>query len=395
MKRARTGMAVLSAILALAAARPAAAEEVLLSSGTRYDATEISLVGDAQVRFTFRVGGGTATVAMPWEKLDPWSAFSIRATRTKADDARGQLSLAKFAMERGLYKEAARRYEKAAALDPTLSAERDAGLVAVRDAQLVAALDAAMLDVKRGRGDLALAKAKDVLAKATPGSLPAQRATSLVELSESVAARDAARRQAEERERAETAAKAIAETLNAVIARSDKFVRSAIEQRDKAADPNLRAANAIGFLEQAETALREARRSLKSGFEAVGDRRPELEARDDEAFALLVATHVDLADLYRQERRFDRARDRLRAATLLDPDDVRAREVRDLVEQDLRTPPPRDPYDDPYVPSFSTTWYGGPYLSSPVVVGRPSCWGCGPRIVGGYRSGGWSFRYRW
>jgi hypothetical protein len=392
----RALLAVVLASAAVALARPAAAEEVLLASGTRYDATEVVLVGEAQVRFTFRVGSGTATVTMPWERLDPWSAFALRAARTASGDARGQAALARFALERGLPQEATRRWEKAAALDPALAAERDAGLVAVRDAGLLAALDAAALDVKRGRGDLALGKARDVLAKATPGSVPAQRATSLVELAESVAARDAARRAAAERERADAAEKARSETLSAALARSDRFVRSAVEQRERAADPQVSASSAVAALERAETALREARQSLEVALEAAGDRRPEVEPRDREAFALLLATHVDLADLYRQERRFDRARDRLRAAMVLAPDDVRAREVRDLLERDLREPPPRpDPWDDPYVPAFRSVWVGGPFLSSPVVVGRPYGGPYRHRFVGGYSGSGWSFRLRW
>src|SRR5262245_22820945 len=201
-----------AALAAVAFALPAAAESVTLTSGTTYDASEVT-VAEGHVRFTFKVGGGTATVTMPWERLDPWSALAIRAARAKPGDGRAQLALGRFALDRGLVKEAERRFRKAAEIDPSLVADRDAALAGVRDAELVAVLDSAAKDLKEGRADVALTKAKGVRSKAAPDSLPYERATSIVDLASSVAERDFARRQAEEAERAAAQAKAVEETL--------------------------------------------------------------------------------------------------------------------------------------------------------------------------------------
>ncbi len=369
----------------------AAAEEVVFASGARYQATDVQILDGGQVRVTYRIAGGSATLTVPWDRLDPWSALAIRSARVDPKDAKGQAALGRFALERGLFVEATRRFRKAADLDPALAAERDAGLADVRDAQLSATLDGALADLRRGRGDLALSTAKDVLRGAAAGTGVQQRAQSLVDLASSVAERDRARKDAEEKAHAAAVAAAEKAAFESGLARADKALADARTQRGRAADANVSASEATDALERAEALFREGRRLLAAMLPGAGARRSEVEARERDALSFLIATHLDLADLYRQVRRFDRARDRIRAVLVLDPDNVRAREIRDLVEADLHAPPPI-PYDDPYPPPIVVI----PSILSPTIV-TPRVPPCDPfsSLGFGYRSRHWNFFFRW
>lgn len=354
-------VAVLVAALAAVLAGVARAEEVVLRSGTRYDATNVVLLpGDApgtgRVRFSFAIGAGRGTVELPYERLEPANLYGLAIARTDAKDPKGQLALAQFARDRGLLGEAEARYRRAATMDPALAPDRDAGLAAIATQRAEAALLAAEAEVKRGRSDLALPRIQEVLATAPAGSPLAERATGLLALASKVVERDRARRAAEDAARTAAAADAAAAMLASSLLRADQALEGAAKERARVADPNLAAATAQKALETAETRLREARRQLAVALSVAGARRAEVEARDRDAFALLVATDLDLAELHRQGRRFDRARDYLRAAQVLDPENPRIRETHDRIEQDLRTPPPQEPEPDP-----SPYWYGPTY----------------------------------
>jgi|GEM_PF-6977867 len=380
MKVAR--FVLFGAVLAVALAPVARAEEVVLRSGTRYDATHVQLLpgtapGTGRVRFSFAVGAGRGTVELPYERLDPVNLFGLAISRTDPKDPRGQLALAQFARDRGLLGEAEARYRRAATLDPALVAERDAGLLAVRTQRAEAALLVAEAEVKRGRSDLALPRIDEVLTDAPVGSPLAERAAGLRTLAAKVVERDRARRAAEDAARSAAATDAAAARLASSLARAEDAVAGAAKERARVADPNLPVAAAQKSLELAETRLREARRQLSVARSVAGARGDDVEARDREAFALLVATQLDLAEIHRQGRRFDRARDYLRAAQVLDPENPRIKEIHDRVDQDLRTPPQEEPAP------VSPYWWYGPFAPWP-----------GSGGYGGVRTGG-SYRGRW
>lgn len=353
--------ALFAAVVAVALAPAARGEEVVLRSGTRYDATNVVLLpGDApgtgRVRFSFAIGAGRGTVELPYDRLDPANLYGLAIARTDPKDPKGQLALAQFARDRGLLGEAETRYRRAAAMDPALAPDRDAGLAAIATQRAEAALLAAEGEVKRGRSDLALPRIQEVLATAPAGSPIAERASGLLALASKVVERDRARRAAEDAARATAAANAAAATFASSLLRADQALDTAAKERARVADPNLAAATAQKALETAEARLREARRQLAIALTVAGAQRPDVEARDRDAFALLVATHLDLAELHRQGRRFDRARDYLRAAQVLDPENPRVKEIHDRIEQDLRAPPAQEPETTP-----SPWWYGPVY----------------------------------
>ena len=409
-----------AALLLLAATAPAAsAEEVVLVSGARYDASEVAFLApkegskvgtEATVRFTYRMGGGRATVELPFSRVAPSSLFELKLARTRGADGASQLELGRFALEQGLLGQAAARFRRAAEIDPSLVAARDEGLAAVRDAESERLLVAAEAELKRGRSDLAFAKAKDVKVRSAPGSALAARADGLAELARRVIERDRIRLETEASARAAAADVADRNALEGSVAKADKAVGLAQAQRGKAADPDVSATDAAKALENAEDHLLNARRALAAARGVAAERFEEIEKRDVEVVALLAATYLDLADIERVRRRFDRARDLVRAAGVLEPSNTRVREVRDLIERDLAAPPPPPP-PDPYDPFWGPTVYGGfsyetyglPYVTPYATPYRrygpaPYRTGLhygGASFIRGWRMGGMGIRIGW
>lgn len=388
---------------ALAAAPPARAEEIQLVSGTRYDASGIELLpgkspAQGDVRFTFRAGAGSATVTLPYDRIEARSLFGLFLARSNPADAQAQLALARFALARGLLPEATARFKKAAEQDPSLATARDEGLALVRDAEGEKVLTQAEEELRRGRSDLALKRANEILAKAPKESPLAARAAGLRDLASKVVDRDREQREALEAKREAARVDAARAAFDATLARADKAFQSALKDRDRAADPDATATAATKSLESAAALLREGRR-LMGTLGDPGPRRAEIEQREGAAFGLVIATMLDLADLYRQQLRFDRARDQLRAAQILDPQNPRIREIRDLVEQDLHAPPTYPPpYEDVWSPGFAYgVGYVGPsYYGGGRVVARPYGGCCGRSgFALGWGGSGWGFMGRW
>ena len=400
MKSARL---LLALAVAVAFAPCAFAEDVVLKTGARYVVKDLEWVEgtaaqDGRVKFTYLVAGGSVTLELAMSRIDPWSLLALKAARMPAKDGRATLELARFAAAHGLGAEATRRFRRAVELDPTLAPERDAGLRAIGDIELAKDLAQAERDLKRGRSDLALSTAHDVAAKADPAGSLDDRAKALAALATRMLDTDRARRAADDKARGEALAAAERAAFESALARADKAILAAVAERVKAGDPTLPACDAAKALASAEALFREGRRLLASGRSSAGARIAELDGRDKEALGLLVSTDVDLADLYRQQRRFDRARDYLRAAQILDPDNARVKEIRELVERDLATPPP---YVEEPMDGFTTgTYFGGTYYGGPAYYGGGGYLGgrCGsrygrpmPYVTPGFRGGSYHY----
>ncbi len=347
---------MLAAALAAVLAGVARAEEVVLRSGTRYDATNVVLLpGDApgtgRVRFSFAIGAGRGTVELPYERLEPANLYGLAIARTDAKDPKGQLALAQFARDRGLLGEAEARYRRAATMDPALAPDRDAGLAAIATQRAEAALLAAEAEVKRGRSDLALPRIQEVSRRrprARPRGARPPRARVQGRRARPRAPRRRGRRAHRPRRRTRpprcSRRRSYAPTRPSTAPRrsapGSPTRTSRPRRRRRPSRPRRRGCARRGG-------------SSRSRCRWAGE-RAEVEARDREAFALLVATDLDLAELHRQGRRFDRARDYLRAAQVLDPENPRIKETHDRIEQDPCARRRREPDPSPY-------WYGPTY----------------------------------
>ena len=363
--------ALLCAGLVLAAgwwsAPSARAEDVVTVSGARYAAHDVVLLDDG-VRFTFEVGAGRATLTLPFDRISGQNLLDLLAARAPSHDGQAQLRVAKVALARGLLPAAAARFRRAAQVDPSLAGERDLGLAAVQDAETAAILAEAETEVRRGRNDLALDKARRAVERTVEGSPLRARALGIVDLAGRLADRDRERvaKAAADKTAKQQAAEVAA--FEASLRGAEKAIGAALGHRGRAADPDVSATQARQSLELADTQIREARRLLGVARDNPAARLPEVDARDRDAVGLLIANHLDLADLYRAERRFDKARDRVRAVLVMDPQNARAQTTSDRIEQDARVPvpPPYDPdgyfagYDSGY--SLGYALPGVPYV---------------------------------
>ena len=397
--RALSLAALAAASLALLAFAPAAAaEEIVLASGARYDAQEIRIL-EHDVRFTVVLGEGRATMALPFERIDGDSLVGLMAARLDPRLGATHLRLARVALDRGLLGIAAHRFRRAAIVDPALAPERDAGLLAVRDAETALLLDAAERAIKQGRNDLAADKAREAFGRAEAGTSLSQRARTIADLAGATAERDRLRAQAKETALAQAQAAATAAAYGDARGKARKHFDAALLERGKAADPDAGPSVVRRALESAETNLRDARRWLAAARDRDPSRATEVDEDDRTAFDLLVATHVDLAEAYRLDGAFDKARDRVRAALVLDPQNTRATATLGRIETDLHPVPEPAPYYGPYAPTYGPTigyaYPGVPYVRGWVGPASTFHYGVGGYGIGGFGIRAWHYGSLW
>ena len=362
---------------------PASAEEVVTATGTHYDARDVVLLEDG-VRFTFDVGVGRATLTLPFDRISGQNLLDLMAARAPSHDGQAQLRVAKVALARGLLPAAAARFRRAAQVDPSLAGERDLGVAAVPDAETAAILVQAEAEVRRGRNDLAVDQAKRAIERSSEGSPLRAKAEGLLDLAGRLADRDrerAARAAAEKTAKAQAAERS---AFEATLRAADHAIAAALGHRTRAADPDVSAPQARQSLELADAQIREARRLLTVARDNPAAHPGEVDARERDAAGLLMANHLDLADLYRVERRFDKARDRVRAVLVMDPQNSRAQTTSDRIEQDARVPVQPTYEPEPFY-GVSYGVYGGGYASS-YGVGYGTGYGGYGRTYLGYRN---------
>jgi hypothetical protein len=113
--------ALLLAFLAVLAAPTAAQEKIKLKSGKVVSGRATKYDDDKKV-LSFRTDAGQ-DVDYTMDQLDARSVYLVYASVIPKDEGKGQLQLANFARDAGLYEHAARRYGYAEQADPSLKAE--------------------------------------------------------------------------------------------------------------------------------------------------------------------------------------------------------------------------------------------------------------------------------
>ena len=334
------GLAVaVVALLALALkATPAHAERIVLRNGYALDASDVSLTTDG-VRATLRRGGGTVRVTYAYGRIEPLSLMRLLERHADPEDAAARLRMARAALEAGLYEEAVDLHEQAAELDPALGVLRDKALATVRArrvAEAMADIERLLREGEDPRDAATLAGA--LLVGPLGGSLrpvERQRVRTLARLAQRMVERQAAAANAGAAQPAGPLPAQPSAGPPAPVDRLAALEAKARAARERAADPSLDDARALRHLEQAAVALLDARRLLQSLptqiVTSLGDRPEAL-------FELLLATWLDIADIYRLARWFDEAHTRIRAVLILDPGNPGALELRRLVQADLVGP---------------------------------------------------------
>jgi hypothetical protein len=121
----------LALVLLAALALPAAAQEkIKLKSGKVLSGRATAYDDDRQI-LSFRTDDGQER-QWPLDQLDSRSAYLVYASVIPKEDGKGQLQLANFARDAGLYEHAARRYGYAREADPALAADVEREVVQLR-----------------------------------------------------------------------------------------------------------------------------------------------------------------------------------------------------------------------------------------------------------------------
>ena len=114
----RTASLALLAALAL----PAAAQEKIKLKSGKVVTGRATAYDDDQKILSFRTDAGES-VQWPLDQLDSRSVYLVYASVIPKENGKGQLQLANFARDAGLYEHAARRYGYAREADPSLAAD--------------------------------------------------------------------------------------------------------------------------------------------------------------------------------------------------------------------------------------------------------------------------------
>ncbi len=158
----RMPYAILVAVLGLfLLALPVRADEVLLHDGRTMEGTVSDVTSDGLSLEMHPKGGGTASIHVPAEHLDPHYFYQLR-DQGLGKDTKGRLELAVWAYEHGLFRRAKAQFDKARTLDAEL-AKQFLGriLPGLKEGIAEQMVDAAKLDMAGGR----LADAKKILSK--------------------------------------------------------------------------------------------------------------------------------------------------------------------------------------------------------------------------------------
>ncbi len=334
---------LLTALLVLLSVGPAVASETIrLRGGDKLEVDAVEVLED-RIRITLLRDGGTARMDLPFARLQGRGLLALIDRHTSPEDATWRLRSARLALERGLRAEAARRFRRAAKLDPALAEERDAGLARIAALEATDGLDALERALRRGDDPhAAMALAGALLDGPQAASLtPAQRlrAETLARLARALFKREqqrAARALIEAKKPAPPAPVEPPPVDEDLASRLRALETKADVAREAASQPKLSSTRALRHLRKAADLLRDARRVLRSAPPAA---RTALVETSERLRLTLAATYLELADLLRVLGRFNEARAHVRAALILDPGNERAWTQRELIERDARRDP--------------------------------------------------------
>jgi len=165
-------------LMALVSVAPRASETIHLRSGETVKGTAASYDAERRV-LHFLVDGGSAKESS-LDDLDGRSVYLVHASIVERDNGPGQLQLANFARDAGLYRHAARRYGYAVAADPSLASEVEGERAKLRS--MAADFCLANAEEARRKGDAGeVEKWAKLLLKELPDEPQARKAAALLE----------------------------------------------------------------------------------------------------------------------------------------------------------------------------------------------------------------------
>lgn len=318
--------------LAVAAAAPCRAEEVILNDGTVHEATVVAVEKDSvTVTFRTKTSGALVTMKVPAKRFDAHYLYGLK-DKAAGDDAKAHVELAAWAVEQGMFSRARAQIMKAEALDPAyVKSLRDGKLPEFREGLAASILASAKADIEKGQYEMAEQKLEVLLSRmpdTEAGSAAREVALALEPKLAEAEAKAAEAAKAKLAEDQKAAAEARAKKLAPIDADLAKAKKQALEGLTEDSD-----SKALSLL---ESALHKGERLLKDLDElakgAAGDAElvKEADARRKRIHAGMVKVHLHRADIYIFRGDSKEALKEVEAARGIDPEnpDIAAAAVR-------------------------------------------------------------------
>lgn len=300
-----------------------ALDEVIMKDGTIHHAKILSVEDDGiTVRFSPK-SGGQAQLKVAWRKLDPYFFYNLRNEKA-GDDAREHLKLALWAVDAGLFSRAKVQVEKATELDPQLVKDiQEDKLPEIREGIATRILESAERDMKDGNYENAEKKLEALLAR-MPDTEAGTKAVDVYKTLQSKLADHEAKKEQEDLDR---------------LAEEDRKKEEAIRKKTDPIVKDLKKAKEYlsnGLTEDSESkaldllnkAIGKGKTALKGIDKLVKDFPDDADllakAKDTRAktIAGMVKAHLHRADIYTWRGSTKKAKDEIKKARDLDPDNT-------------------------------------------------------------------------
>jgi tetratricopeptide (TPR) repeat protein len=309
------------AVVALAAAAPCLADELITVDGTVHQCEILSVDATGVVARGKMKSGDVVQVKVPVARIDPVCFYELRDKSIGATDGKARLDLAVWAVEQGLFSRAKIQVKKAAEADPKLLEDLEAGKYPeIREGIARGILTSAEADIAAGRFDPARQKLEILAARLSDTEAGVKSCDALRTL-ETKMNEAAAKKEAAEKAKLDDAARkqedARAKLLAAV---DDDYAKGRAHALDGLTEDN--AGKALDLL---ESALGDGAAALKK-LDAIDKDHAddaallaESKARRTKTVAGMVKIRIHRADIYMWRGSLNDAKKELDEARKLDP----------------------------------------------------------------------------
>jgi tetratricopeptide (TPR) repeat protein len=322
MKAAATVLTLL-VVASLAGAQ----SEVWLANGAVMQGNVIEDDGE-KVKVELIAEGGTgATAIYRYDQLAPRTIYRLRFNKSSRDDVKGQIELAGYALDNGLFPNARLSYDLAKKANETKKAGMDADLAKLYERAPAAVLTWARKEIDAGKS-LEAHRYLTRLVELFPDRDEAGEAAKMLE---EIAPKCASCRQESVNTKAggesKTAQEAAAQAIKQYH-KAHETVRKAMAEYKKPVQVTRMLKTAIDEFKEAQTLLDRAMKKEGAGSDLAAHYAAWTEkVRND-----IVQTHVSIANSYFSRQSNKEALDAVNEALLIDPKDSEALETRSRIQ---------------------------------------------------------------
>ena len=307
-------------------------DKVLLKDGTLVTGR---VTEDSGSSITVKDAWGKATI-VPYDDIDPRTLFRLKLGGTKRSDGRGQLELAKFACDLGLWAQSRKHYTWAEKADPGLEKEVDAGLQRLRDRAGASVLAQARQAAANGQTDKAQRLLTTII-RELPDEPVARIATKeLAKLSPESRRKDV-----------ETYRGKVSPRLKSLLAPARQHYDKMLEEREKGQARIIYKDQSIPHFQAAVQSGNRARqmwRQIKNRNQNDAELNEIVNFVDETLDRNLVELHLHLAQQFSDKRQFNAAQKEVQKALKISPSDGKANSLRMKIQHGAKVKKQQDEY---------------------------------------------------